>query len=156
MAAAQDDDASLAGARAQARCELAAAKAAARYYWQVDYPQQQNDLNAAIELTELEIKADKLQLHQYEPFDHFSYGAPLYFPIQNLQICTHEAELRLDRLRDQRNALIRFHSDQGYLLDQRVAAARAHLVALEGGGMIEIGESEQLPATSGEQRAGSN
>jgi hypothetical protein len=139
IAAAQDDEASLAAARAEARCDLAAAKAAARYYWQVVYPQQQRDLDAAIELTEAEVKADRMQLHQYEPFDHFSYGAPLYMPIQNLQICQREVELRLDRLRDQRNALIRFNSDQGYVLDTCVATARARLVALEGGEVIEIG-----------------
>jgi multidrug efflux pump subunit AcrA (membrane-fusion protein) len=129
----------LSAARADARRELAIAKAEARYYWQVDYPQQQRDLNAAIELTEMEIKATKLQLHQYEPFDHFSYGAPLYMPIQDMRICLREAELRLDRLREQRNALVRFHSDQGYVLDQRVAEARSRLVELEGGEVIEIG-----------------
>jgi hypothetical protein len=115
------------------------AKAAARYYWQVDYPQQQRDLNAAIELTEAEIKVTRQQLRQYEPFDHFSIGQPLYMPIQGMRVCLLDAELRVDRLRQQRNALIRFHSDQGYLLDQRVAAARARLVELEGGEVIEIG-----------------
>jgi hypothetical protein len=60
-------------------------------------------------------------------------------PISQMNICMREAELRLDRLRQQRNALIRFHSDQGYLLDQRVAAARARLIELEGGEVIEIG-----------------
>ena len=49
------------------------------------------------------------------------------------------AQLRLDRLRQQRNALIRFHTDQGYLLDQRVAEIRAQLVKLEGGEVIEMG-----------------
>ena len=60
-------------------------------------------------------------------------------PIQGMRICLREAELRQDRLRQQRNALIRFHSDQGYLLDQRVAEIRARLVELEGGEVIEIG-----------------
>jgi hypothetical protein len=128
-----------AAARSQLRCELAAAKAAARYYWQVDYPQQQQDLNASIELTEAEVKAYKLQLRQYEPFTQFTYGAPLYMPIQGMKICQREAELRLDRLRQQRNALVRFHTDQGYLLDQRVAEIRAQLVELEGGEVIEMG-----------------
>jgi hypothetical protein len=137
MAAAADD--SSAAERADLRCQLAEAKAAARYYWQVDYPQLQRDLNAAIELTEAEVKAYKLQLHEYEPFDRFSIGRPLYMPIQDMKICKLEAELRLDRLRQQRNALIRFHSDQGYLLDQRVAEIRARLVELEGGEVIEMG-----------------
>ena len=139
LAVAADDPS--AAARAELRCELAEAKAAARYYWQVDYPQQQQDLNAAIELTEAEVKAYKLQLRQYEPFNQFSIGAPLYMPVQGMKICKLEAELRLDRLRQQRNALIRFHSDQGYLLDQRVAAIRAQLVELEGGEVIEIGSA---------------
>lgn len=137
MAAAAGDPS--AAARADLRCQLAEAKAAARYYWQVDYPQQQRDLNAAIELTEAEVKAYKLQLNEYEPFDRFSIGRPLYMPIQDMKICKLEAELRLDRLRQQRNALIRFHTDQGYLLDQRVAEIRAQLVELEGGEVIEMG-----------------
>jgi hypothetical protein len=136
--AAAADDPSVA-ARSELRCELAAAKAAARYYWQIDYPQQQQDLNAAIELTEAEVKAYKLQFRQYEPFTQFTIGAPLYMPIQGMKICQREAELRLDRLRQQRNALIRFHTDQGYLLDQRVAEIRAQLVQLEGGEVIEMG-----------------
>jgi hypothetical protein len=136
-AAAADDPS--AAARADLRCQLAEAKAAARYYWQVDYPQQQRDLNAAIELTEAEVKAYKLQLHEYEPFDRFSIGRPLYMPIQDMKICKLEAEYRLDRLRQQRNALIRFHTDRGYLLDQRVAEIRAQLVELEGGEVIEMG-----------------
>jgi hypothetical protein len=137
IAAAQDDPS--AAARADLRCQLAEAKAAARYYWQVDYPQQQRDLNAAIDLTEAEVKAYKLQLHEYEPFDRFSIGRPLYMPIQDMKICKLEAEYRLDRLRQRRNALIRFHTDQGYVLDQRVAEIRAQLVELEGGEVIEIG-----------------
>jgi hypothetical protein len=80
-----------------------------------------------------------LQLHEYEPFDRFSIGRPLYMPIQDMKICKLEAEYRLDRLRQRRNALIRFHTDQGYVLDQRVAEIRAQLVELEGGEVIEIG-----------------
>ena len=45
------------GRRADVRRDLAIAKAEASYYWQVEYPQQQRDLNAAIELTDAEIKA---------------------------------------------------------------------------------------------------
>ena len=86
----------------------------------------------------MEIKAYKNQLREYEPFNQFSIGAPLYMPIQGMRICLREAELRQDRLRQQRNALIRLHSDQGYLLDQRVAEIRARLVELEGGEVIEI------------------
>jgi multidrug efflux pump subunit AcrA (membrane-fusion protein) len=135
-------DDSLSAARADVRRDLAIAKAEARYYWQVDYPQQQRDLNAAIELTEAEIQATRLQLRQYEPFDHFSVGQPLYMPIQGMRVCLLEAELRLERLRQQRNALIRFHSEQGYLLDQRVADIRSRLVELEGGEVIEVGAAQ--------------
>jgi multidrug efflux pump subunit AcrA (membrane-fusion protein) len=131
-------DDGLSAARADVRRDLAIAKAEARYYWQVDYPQQQRDLNAAIELTEAEIQATRLQLRQYEPFDRFSTGQPLYMPIQGMRLCLLEAEQRLENLRQQRNALIRFHSERGYLLDQRVADIRARLVELEGGEVIEV------------------
>ena len=39
------------------RRDLAGAKAEARHYWQVEYPQQLQDLNAAIDLTDAEISA---------------------------------------------------------------------------------------------------
>jgi multidrug efflux pump subunit AcrA (membrane-fusion protein) len=135
-------DDGLSAARADVRRDLVIAKAEARYYWQVDYPQQQRNLNAAIELTEAEIRATRLQLRQYEPFDHFSTGQPLYMPIQGMRLCLLEAEQRLENLWQQRNALIRFHSEQGYLLDQRVADIRARLVELEGGEVIEVGAAQ--------------
>ena len=39
---------------------------------------------------------------------------------------------------DERNALARTHSDQLALLNLNVSAARERLVALEGGGVIEL------------------
>ncbi|HVT29696.1 MAG TPA: hypothetical protein VHE81_16885, partial [Lacipirellulaceae bacterium] len=39
-------------ARIAARYDLAQAKAALRDYWQIEYPRQQREIDAAIELTE--------------------------------------------------------------------------------------------------------
>ena len=55
-------------------------------------------------------------LREYEPFSLFYTGQPLFLPAQDLRICVREAELRLEALRDERNNLVRFHSDEGRLL----------------------------------------
>jgi len=123
---------------AAARRELAIAKLEARHYWQVEYPRRRRELNAAIELTDLEIRAMKRTLREYDPFNRFYTGQPLFLPAQDLRICIRDAELRLDALRAERNNLVRFHSDEGRLLDLRVAEARQRVVALEGGGYIEL------------------
>ena len=126
-------------ARAAARFELELAKRDSRYYWQIEYPRERRDLNAAIALTEAEIKRHKALWREYRPFNRFSVGNPLSLTIADLEICLLDAELRLNELRHQRNNLVRFHSDEARLRDLRVVEARRRLIELEGGEVIEIG-----------------
>ena len=82
---------------AAARRELVVAKVDARHYWQVEYPRQRRELNAAITLTDAEVRAMKRLLREYGPFSRFSTGQPLFLPIQDLKLCILDAELRLRR-----------------------------------------------------------
>jgi hypothetical protein len=136
------EDNSYAAARAHARRDLQLAKLDSRYYWQIEYPRQRRALHAAIRLTEAEIRCQKLLLREYQPFNRYSVGNPLSLTINDLEICLLEAELRLDELRQERNNLVRFHSDDARLLDLEVLEARRRVIELEGGGVIEISESQ--------------
>jgi hypothetical protein len=102
-----------------------------RHYWQVEYPRQQRHLNAAIELTEAEIRDYKERLRAYRPFDRFSTGQPFLVTLQELRMCLREAELRLRDLWAERNALVRFHSDEWRFLEMKVHEARLRVAALE-------------------------
>jgi hypothetical protein len=102
-----------------------------RHYWQVDYPRQQRNLNAAIELTKCEIRDLQFRLRQYQPFTRFSTGDPFMVTIQNTEMCLREAEFRLRELWAERNALVRYHSDQYRELELRVHEARLRVIELE-------------------------
>jgi hypothetical protein len=117
--------------RMSARRELELAKMDLRHYWQVEYPRQQRNLNAAIELTKCEIQDLQWRLRQYEPFTRFSTGDPFMVTIQNTQMCLREAEFRLRDLWAERNALVRYHSDQYRELELRVHEARRRIIELE-------------------------
>jgi hypothetical protein len=123
-------------ARAAARRALETANLELRLYLQVDHPRELRHLDAQIKLAEAEVKAYQERLHEYRPFNKFSTGRPLLVPLQDLRLCLLEAELRLDDLRAERNAVIRFHSDRWRLLELRAYEARARVVELEGGGQI--------------------
>jgi hypothetical protein len=125
------DDAALLSERLAARRDLTFAKLELRHYWQVEYPRQRRHLNAAIELTELEIRNMKQLLRSYDPFDNFITGQPLELTIQELRLCLREAELRLTDLWAERNALVRFHSDDWRVLEMKVQDARMRVIALE-------------------------
>ncbi|MCI0333250.1 MAG: hypothetical protein L0228_08515 [Planctomycetes bacterium] len=118
-------------ARMSARRNLELAKMDLRHYWQVEYPRQQRHLNAAIELTRAEIGDYRARLRAWGPFSRFSDGDPFMVTIQNTQMCLREAELRLRDLWAERNALVRFHSDQWRELEMRVHEARLRVVELE-------------------------
>ena len=90
-----------------------------RNYWQVEYPRQQRHLNAAIELTEAEIRNYEERLREYQPFNRFSTGQPFLVTLQELRMCLREAELRLRDLWAERNALLRFHADEWRLLEMQ-------------------------------------
>ena len=117
--------------RINARRELEIAKSELRQYWQVEYPRQRRHLNAAIELTELEIRDLKARLREWGPFSRFTYGDPFMVTIQETQMCLRDAELRLRDLWAERNALVRFHGDEWRGLEWKVFDARLRVAQLE-------------------------
>jgi hypothetical protein len=131
--------------RVAARRNLTVAKNNLRYYWQVEYPRQRRDLDAAIELTEMELENLNIQLRQFRPFTQFSIGQPFPLTVRSLQMCIRATELRLDNLRVERNALIRFHSDEFNALAAQVYEARMQVLALEPQDVDAASPVEQLP-----------
>jgi hypothetical protein len=123
---------------AAARRALAVAKIEARSYWQVEYQRDRRDLNAAIEITDAEVQTLRRQLRTLAPFRPFAYGQEPWYGQRDAKLCLKDAEVRLRSLVDERSDLVRFHSDRRALLELRVAEARAAVVALEGGGEIEL------------------
>jgi hypothetical protein len=117
--------------RLAARHELELAKIDLRNYWQIDYPRQRRELDAAIEMTELEIQNNRTLMEEYRPFTQFSIGEPFPITIRNLQMCIRGAELRLRNLQAERTALIRFHGDQFRVLEMKVQEARMRVADLE-------------------------
>ncbi len=124
------DDASL-QARIAARYDLARAKLELRDYWQIEYPRQQRELDAAIDLTETELENNKALLRDYRPFTQFTLDEPFPITVRNLQFCIKDCELRLKNLRADRNALLRFHDDRFHMLEMNVVAARLRVAQLE-------------------------
>jgi len=118
-------------ARAAARHDLTLAKMELRHYWQVEYPRLRRHLQAQIDLTEAEIRAYKRQLREYRPFSSFSLGQPFTVTIEEIRLCLLEAELRLRDLWAERNALVRFHSDDWRALEMKVHAARLRVAEIE-------------------------
>jgi hypothetical protein len=125
------DEASYLSDRMSARRDLEIAQMELRSYWQVEYPRKQRHLNAAIGLTEAEIRDFKAQLRDWEPYNRFTYGSAFLITVQNTRWCLRDAELRLRDLWAERNALVRFHSDQWRLLEMRVFDARLRVAELE-------------------------
>ena len=129
-------------ARLDARRDLELAKMELRHYWQVEYPRQRRHLNAAIELTEAEIRDYRARLRAYRPFDRFSTGQPLLVTLQELRMCLREAELRLRDLWAERNALVRLHSDDWRYLEMKAHSARLRVAELEADD-AEVEEAEE-------------
>lgn len=121
-----------------ARRELAAAKIEARLYLQTEYQCQKRELDAAIRIADEEVRTARRAIRRYGPFHAFAYGQQPTIEYRNVRLCLAEAEARRRLLIDERNALSRTRSDQLALLNLNVSAARERLVALEGGGMIEL------------------
>jgi hypothetical protein len=131
--------------RAAARRELDEAKRELLYYWQVEYPRIRRELNAAIELTEQEIRDYQVQLRAYRPYTRFSTGQPFMLTLQKLRMCLREAELRLDDLRAERNALVRFRTADWNVLEARVREARFRVAALESPNVAQTRPAVQPP-----------
>ncbi|HEX5472426.1 MAG TPA: hypothetical protein VFW73_11095 [Lacipirellulaceae bacterium] len=126
---AQDD--ALMPARVAARYDLDRAKLELRDYWQIEYPRQQRELNAAIELTEAELENNQCLLREFRPFPQFTIDEPYPIIVRNLEFCIKECELRLKNLHAERTALVRFHDDRFHLLQMKVVAARLRVAQLE-------------------------
>jgi hypothetical protein len=128
---AEAQDNSYLAARDCARRALEKAKIELRLYEQVEYPRERRRLDAEIRLTEAEIAIFRQRVRDCRPFDRFSTGGAVTGPLQDLKLSVLEAELRLNDLRAERNALIRFHSDQYRLLELDVYEARVRVAELE-------------------------
>lgn len=123
---------------AAARRDLAAAKIEARLYQHAEYECARRELNAEIRLSDAEVRTLRRELRRYGPFNAFAYGQQPAWSYRNAKLCLAEAEIRRRLLIEERNSLHRVHTDQLALLELRVADARARLVELEGGGVIEL------------------
>jgi hypothetical protein len=131
--------------RIAARRDLALAKLDLQNYWQIEYPRQRRELNAAIELTEAEIRVYEARKIAYRPFTSFTIGEPFPLTIQDLNMCRKEAEVRLNNLYAERNALIRFHGDQFEALKMRVVEARFRVAELEANDTIAAEPAAKQP-----------
>jgi hypothetical protein len=132
-------------ARAAARRALEMAKIELRLYLQVEYPRELRRLDSQIKLAAAELAAYEERQREYRTFDRFSTGRPFLVTGQDLRLCLLNAQLRLDDLRAERTALVRFHSDEWRLLELRVHDARSRVAELEGGDLVML-PGEELPA----------
>jgi len=122
--------------RRSLRRALEIAQLELRQYLEVEYPRELRHLDSAIRLTQAEVEAVRDRLRAYGPYSRFSTGQPFLLSIQEDKLCLLEAELRLQDFKDERCALMRFHSDHWRLLELKVQDIRDHLVQLEGGEVI--------------------
>ncbi len=129
---------------AAARRALAVAKIEARHYWQVEYQRERRELNAAISVADAEVRTFRQQLRAYGPFHSFAYGQQPTLAYRDLKLYIANAETRRRLLIDERNNLVRTHTEHLALLELRVADARARVLDLEGGGLIELEVSEAM------------
>jgi hypothetical protein len=123
---------------AAARRALAVAKIEARHYWQVEYRCERRELDAAIRVADEEVRTMRRQLRTFGPFNPYAHGQQPAFAYRNAKLCLAEAEAGRRLLIDQRNDLARSHADHLALLELNVAEARARVVELAGGGVIEL------------------
>ena len=131
--------------RIAVRRDLEVAKMNLRYYWQVEYPRKCRELDAAIELTRREIDNNRVLLRRYWPVTQFTIDEPFPITVRSLQMCVRTGEFRLNELIAERNALIRFHSDQFNALAADVYAARVRVADLEANMAPLTETAEQLP-----------
>lgn len=127
---------------AAARRELAAAKLEAQLFWNTEYECARRDLNAAIRVSDEEVRTMRRQLKYFGPFNPYAYGQLPEFHYRNAKLFLAEAEARRNLLISERNNLRRTYANQFALLQLNVAAARDRLVELSGGGTIELSASE--------------
>jgi hypothetical protein len=132
-------------ARMSARHDLALAKLEFRDYWQIVYPRIRRELDARIEIADLEVRALRERRRLYDPFNRFSTGSAVLWALDDLRICLLEAEFRLRELWAERNNLIRFRTPEWRALELRVHEARLRVAALEAEAE-DLASDEELPA----------
>jgi hypothetical protein len=130
--------------RRNARRELQLAKLESRNYLQIEYPRMRRQLDAAITLTDAELRAYNERVRRYRPFDRFSTGSLYQLALQDLRLCILDAELRLRDLRAERNNLHRFRLEEWKTLEMRVDDARARVAEIEAAAENAAAE-EDLP-----------
>lgn len=130
---------------AAARRALAAAQIEARQLWQVDYQCALRELNAAIDVADEEVRTMRRQIRSFGPFHPFAYGQQPAFAYRTARLCLAEAEARRRLLIAERNNLARSFSGDLALLELNVSAARARVVELAGGGVVELDAGSQQP-----------
>jgi len=123
---------------AAARRELAAAKLEARICRQEEYTAARRELNAEIRVADEEVRTMRRNLKYFGPFNPYAYGQLPAFHYRNARLFLAEADARRRQLIDERNDLSRTFGDKYALHQLKVDAARARLVELEGGGVIEL------------------
>lgn len=121
-----------------ARRDVAAAKLEAQQITQLDFQCRRRELNAAIRVSDEELRTLRRDLRRYGPFHAFAYGQLPTFQYRNLRLCIADADARRRLLIAERNDLQRAYNNEVALLNLNVAAARARLVELSGGGTIEL------------------
>ncbi|MGD9635559.1 MAG: hypothetical protein AB7G28_10785 [Pirellulales bacterium] len=123
---------------AAARRDLAAAKLESQLYIQNEYDCARRELNAAIRVADEEVRTMRRNLKSFGPFNPFAYGQLPAFHYRNARLCLAEAEARRRLLIDERSNLVRTKGTEFALMQLNVEAARARLVELSGGGVIEL------------------
>jgi hypothetical protein len=121
-----------------ARRDLAAAKLEVQQVTQLDFQCRRRELNAAIRVSDEEIRTLRRDLRRYGPFHAFAYGQQPTFQYRNLRLCIAEADASRRLLIAERNDLNRAYNNELALLNLNVSEARARLVELSGGGTIEL------------------
>jgi len=123
---------------AAARRELAVAKLDAQLYRDTEYDCARRELDAEIRVADEEVRTMRRQLKYFGPFNPYAYGQLPAFHFRNAKLLLAEAESRRRVLIDERNNLHRAHASKFALLQLNIEAARARLVELSGGGVIEL------------------
>lgn len=121
-----------------ARRDVAAARLEVQQATQLDFQCRRRELDAAIHVSDEEVRTLRRDLRRYGPFHAFAYGQLPTFQYRNLRLCIADADARRRLLIAERNDLNRAYNNEVALLNLNVAAARARLVELSGGGAIEL------------------
>jgi hypothetical protein len=102
-----------------------------RLYVNVDYPLEQQRLDATIRLTEAELASYPRRLAEYRQFTKFKHSSPLFHSLEIAQLAREETALRLKNLKAEKSLLRRYYGDRRRLYELRVEIARAKLQALQ-------------------------